>query len=147
MVPSQAAPYGRRSPRAPWTISVADDHQGHLKTLRARTDRITPLPPSRGIMDAIPSVCLLNPAAQTTDTLYRILPVDTDTSFKPSLHLPDKVLPLDMIHPTSSPLSSPFALPFLHLSRADIPYTDALSLHQDPLTANNKPYSLRRDIL
>ena len=48
IAPSQAAPYGRRSPRAPWTISVADDHQGHLKTLRARTDRITPYPPPGG---------------------------------------------------------------------------------------------------
>ena len=48
IVPSQAAPFGRWSPRAPWTISVADDHQGHLKTLRARTDPDHPLTPSRG---------------------------------------------------------------------------------------------------
>ena len=44
MVPSQAAHSVRRSPRAPWTIPVAEFHQETLKTLRARTDLITPLP-------------------------------------------------------------------------------------------------------
>ena len=83
-------------------------------------------------MDAIPSVCLLNPAAQTTDTLYGTLPVDTDTQFQAVAYtFPIKSSLMEIIHPPRTPLSSPTVLSFLHFSCADIPYTDALSLHQD----------------